>query len=994
MPNAYFGPVKTAVIRIGALFWVLFLFRACIPHPVESKLQEKTCFGWTPPAMGPEDFVQYVDPFIGTGGHGHTFPGATAPFGMVQLSPDTRNDGSWDGCSGYHYSDTVLFGFSHTHLSGTGCSDYGDFLLMPYSENACPEAEQKGYATKTKFTHDKEKAGAGYYSVDLPQALAELTASPRVGFHRYTFHADDPALELNLEHRDEVLDSRIEIVNDSTIRGYRFSKAWANDQRLYFYAKFSAPFKARIINDGKTAEGKTAQSKKLRVLLSFAEKNIRVKFALSPVDEYGAERNMNSEIPGWDFDAVRELVRRDWNAELSKIAVKSESKPQLRTFYTALYHCFIAPNVYSDADGRYRGRDMQVHHDTLSPQYTVFSLWDTYRALHPLFTIIQQKRTNEFVRTFIRQWEEGGRLPVWELSACETECMIGYHAVPVIADAYIKGLKDYDTLKAFRAMTSSAMMDHFGLKLYKKYGYIPAEGEAESVSKTLEYAYDDWCIAQLAKQQGNKAEYDRYIRRAQSWENVFDPKTGFMRPRLNNAFVEPFAPEEVNFHFTEANAWQYSLAVPQDIGGLMERMGGKEKFRDHLRRLFTVSSKTSGREQADITGLIGQYAQGNEPSHHMAYLSSYCDDPGHTQEMVHRIMTTLYQDTPDGLSGNEDCGQMSAWFVMSAMGFYPVTPGTPQYVLGTPLFDEIRIRLENGKEFVIGSDRTAGSFLVDALQLNGAEYNENFLDHRDIVNGGRLHFTLREQSPRSRLPMRLVPAIPAEDRIVPVPRVLNSTRTFDRELRVDFYAGDQTEIYVSPNGAAPSVYRNDLKIDRSTTVKAWAKRGGKTSDTAVFIFYKAPKDRSIKLNTQYAAQYAAGGDRALIDFIRGPENYRTGSWQGYQEVDLDVVIDLKSEQQLRSISAGFLQDENSWIFFPVQVEFFVSTDGENFESAGKLLTDVSPLAKGTLLKNYKLTAIRKARYVRVVGKNPGKCPAGHKAAGEKSWIFADEIVIE
>ncbi|TND08297.1 MAG: alpha-1,2-mannosidase [Bacteroidetes bacterium] len=955
----------------------------------------RSVFPWNPPAMGAADYTQFVDPFIGTGGHGHTFPGATAPFGMVQLSPDTRNDGSWDGCSGYHYSDSILFGFSHTHLSGTGCSDYGDILLMPYSRKACPKAAAEAYVTKTKFQHSDEQASPGYYTVKLPQAKAELTCSPRVGFHRYTFSADDPAIEFNLEHRDEVLDSEIEIVDDSTIRGYRFSKAWATNQRLFYYARFSVPFRAHIYEAGREVKaGGLVKGKHLRAALKFDSKNVLVKVAVSPVSMFSAENNMKAEIPGWNFDGIRDKVKRDWNNELSRIEVKGGTKEQQRTFYTALYHCFIAPNVYSDVNGGYRGRDSLDHIDTSSAQHTVFSLWDTYRGLHPLFTIVQQKRTNDFIRTFIRQWEQGGRLPVWELSACETECMIGYHAVPVIADAYIKGIKDYDTIKAYQAMAGSAMRDHFGLKSYKSCGYIPAEGEAESVSKTLEYAYDDWCIAQVAKKLKLKEEYAKYIKRAQAWENLFDPQSGFMRARLNNAFVEPFAPEEVNFHFTEANAWQYSLAVPHDIGGLTERMGGKEKFKEHLDKLFSASSKTSGREQADITGLIGQYAHGNEPSHHMAYLYNYCDAPVSTQYKVNEILTTLYKDTPDGLCGNEDCGQMSAWFVLSAMGFYPVTPGTEQYAFGTPLFTEVKINLENGKQFIITSDREEDRFLIEDVKLNGKTYNENFINHSELMKGGTLHFDLGEKTERGNLPMSAVPAVPGEDRILPVPRVLNSARTFEEEMYVEFYFLNPGGISYSVNDGPAEQYRSAFRIERTSKIKAWARGRYETSDTAVFIFYRSPKNRNIKLNTGFAPQYAAGGEKALIDFIRGPENFRTGSWQGYQEVNLDAVIDLSSEQEIRSVKTGFLQDENSWIFMPVEVEYFISSDGKAFKSIGKVKNDIPATKTGTLLKDFTLKTNVKARYVKVIARNNGKCPPGHKAAGEKAWIFADEILIE
>lgn len=976
------------------------------------------------------DFAKYVDPMIGTAGHGHTFPGATAPFGMVQLSPDTRIDGSWDGCSGYHYDDDTIYGFSHTHLSGTGCSDYGDILFMPGRET------DKDFLKNSSsgFSHANEKASAGYYSVVLDnfKTKAELTASPRVGVHRYTFENDGHnAILVDLVHRDEVLDSHIEIVNDRTIKGYRFSKAWANDQRVYFYAEFSRPFEKSVVYDkNKAVNADSLTSKSIKAVFSFGEDGetihqVIVKVALSAVSCENAKMNMETEVPDFDFDAVLKKVLQQWNSELGKIEVKSGDETKKKIFYTALYHCFIAPNLYCDVNGDYRGRDNKIHTDTIHPQYTVFSLWDTYRALHPLFTIIQPKRDQDFINTFVKQAQQGDRLPVWELSANETDCMIGYHSVPVIVDAWMKGLTDFDTATAYEAMVSDAMQDDRGLEAYKKFGFIPAEGESESVSKTLEYAYDDWCIALAAKRMKREDDYEYFMRRSQSWRNLYDPETGFFRPRLNNSFVEPFDPAEVNFHLTEANAWQYSLAVQQDIPGLIKAHGGDAKFIQHLDSLFSVSSATSGREQADISGLIGQYAQGNEPSHHMAYLYDYTSQPWKTQELVSKICNEMYTDKPDGLCGNEDCGQMSAWYVMSMMGIYQVTPGTKNFCLGSPQFDEVILHLENGKQFVIVA-QNAGKSKPYIESWHGVEdaagIYANF-NYDEIMKGGGANFEMTgfpiinygiPEFPEN--DSVIIPAVPivwiaaASDKIHT--DILPTDRTFSKQISLvlrynnlghykqeKYYPGKKFEyaqkIFVSVNGS-PFYDNSDGYLDlyETSTVRTFSKdEWGHCSDTIEFRYTKVEGERHIKLNSAYASQYSAGGDYALIDGIRGADNFRTGDWQGYEGKDMDVVIDLGSVKEVNHIAAGFLQDQDAWIFFPSEVVFYSSVDGKNFTEIETAKNTYKQDSQTVLLNDLYTSKKTKARYIKVLAKNPGPCPQWHPGRGNPSWIFSDEIII-
>jgi predicted alpha-1,2-mannosidase len=623
-----------------------------------------------------QNFAKHVNPFIGTDGHGHTYPGATVPFGMVQLSPDTRIDGSWDGCSGYHYSDNVIYGFSHTHLNGTGVSDYGDILLMPTMNE--PSFDNKIYSST--FSHQNEKATAGFYSVKLDKHNIDvrLTTSTRVGFHEYTFNQNGLAnIILDLNHRDKLLEGEVQIIDQKRILIKRISEAWATNQHIFALIEFNQPLK---ISKVKTNGEKGSKFTGTELALSFSKQvkkgeKILVKVALSMTGFEGAELN-STEINHWNFEKVKQEAEQLWNKELSKIEVTSNDKDKLAVFYTALYHTMVQPNIAQDIDGKYRGRDNKIHVAEGFDYYTVFSLWDTFRAAHPLYTLIDKKRTADFINTFLKQYEQGGRLPVWELSSNETDCMIGYHSVSVMADAMVKGIKGFDYEKAFEAAKHSAMLDRLGLEAYKRQGFISIDDDHESVSKTLEYAYDDWCIAQMADLLGKKEDYKYFMKRSQNWKNIFDWETGFMRPKKNGGWDKPFDPREINNNFTEGNSWQYSFFVPQDIPGMIEAYGGKEKFEAKLDEMFNSESKTTGREQVDVTGLIGQYAHGNEPSHHMAYLYNYVGKPEKTKEKVHYILEKFYTNTPDGLIGNEDCGQMSAWYVLSSLGFYAVTPGS------------------------------------------------------------------------------------------------------------------------------------------------------------------------------------------------------------------------------------------------------------------------------------------------------------------------------
>ena len=770
---------------------------------------------------------QYVNPFVGTDEHGHTYPGAIVPFGAVQLSPDTRLDG-WDGCSGYHFSDNRIYGFSHTHLSGTGCSDYGDILVTPFIGE--PSVINEKYALK--FSHDNEFAEPGYYSVKLDNGVnAEMTAATYVGVHRYTFSkVGKHGIIVDLQHRDKTLECSMTLKANDLV-GFRRSEAWNPDQYCAFSLKTSvAPMEVVYYKDDKPVNVKEVKGTNCKAVLYFPEtaKEVVVKVAISAVDVEGAINNQ-TEVRDFDFDKVHKNATELWNRELGKIIVKSKNEEYMKTFYTALYHCFTSPYLYSDLDGRYRGEDKKIHKtDERHKMYTVFSLWDTYRALHPLLNIIDQKRTGDFLYTFLNQYRQSGYLPMWELSAYETWCMIGYHAIPVVFDAYVKGIHDYDAQEMLKAMITTANLDKLGRPEYAKYGYVPGDMENESVSKTLEYAYDDWCIAMFAKALGDSKVYKEYIRRAQSYKNLIDSK-GFMHGRVNGGFVSPFKPSEVNNFYTEANGWQYTTYVPHDFNTYADLIGGSKPMEMLLDKLFNSSSEMSGRAQADITGVIGQYAHGNEPSHHAAYLFNFVNRPDRTQEIVKKILTELYTSKPNGLCGNEDCGQMSAWYVFSSLGFYPVCPGSNQYIIGYPLFDKVEIHLENGKVLTITKD--SDKPYIQSATLNDKPINRSYLTYDEIANGGTLAFTMGD-TPSTTWGKgsgnQPVAKIQSSENIVPVPvfstdKIALETRT-RISLGIPSMMKDESHKKIDENKR-----KEDLK-SKSSEIQKDAKEMQKDSD--------------------------------------------------------------------------------------------------------------------------------------------------------------------
>lgn len=703
--------------------------------------------------------VKYVDPLIGSSAHGHVFVGASAPFGAVQLGPTNFYKG-WDWCSGYHYSDSVLIGFSHTHLSGTGGSDLGDILVMPYTgpiktqpgEQGNP---QSGYASK--YSHQREKVAPSYYSVILDDygIKAELTASERVGFHQYYFPEGKEAhviIDLKEGISDQTTDTYIKQIDDYTLVGYRFSKGWAADQRVYFAVKSSQPVVLSVFKDNTISMDREAQGKEVKGILSFRSRVslLKLKVGISPVSSTNALANIKAEIPEWNFQTVVHETNEKWNRQLGKIRISTTSKSEKRIFYTAIYHTMIDPSLFNDHNGDYRGTDKKIYAKAPFTNYSTLSLWDTYRTYHPFMTIFQKERVNDFINTMLAIYKQQGKLPIWHLQGNETNTMVGYSAIPVIVDAYLKGFRGFDANVAFEAMKASSNRDDRGVKYLKELGFIPSDKENEAVAKALEYCISDWCIAQMAKRMGKVEDYKVYSARAEYYKKYFDKQTNFMRGRMSDySFRTPFDP----FHsvhrqndYTEGNAWQYTWLVPHDPKGLIALFGNEEAFVSKLDSLFMIKGDLGEQASPDISGLIGMYAQGNEPDHHVPYLYSFAGYPWKTAEKVHRICKELFTDKPDGICGNEDCGQMSAWYIMSTIGFYPVNPANGLFVFGSPAFEKVVLDVGGRRKFTIRAiNHTVDNIYIQSARLNGKPYLYSYIKYQDIMKGGELELVMGNQ---------------------------------------------------------------------------------------------------------------------------------------------------------------------------------------------------------------------------------------------------------
>ena len=720
-------------------FWFalpLCMGLACTPAP-----QEKV----------EEDLIGYTNPMIGTDFTGNTYPGAQVPFGMVQLSPDNGLPG-WDRISGYYYPDSTIAGFSHTHLSGTGAGDLYDISFMPVTNPYKTGAEPLGIYSS--FSHNDESASAGYYRVLLKDynINVELTATERCGIQRYTFPEAESSIFLNLKKAmnwDFTADSHIEIVDSCTIRGYRHSWGWSPKQYIYFQTRFSRPFDAfQLDTTAITTKDKGRIGTAAIARFDFKTKQneeILVTTALSGTSMEAAARNLEAEAPKDDFDFYMKQAQENWTKELAKIEVTSDNADKKTIFYTAMYHAMLAPTIYSDVDGSYFGPDGQVHQAEGWTNYSTFSLWDTYRASHPLFTYLQPERVSDMIQCFLHFYEQNGALPLWNLYGWETDMMIGYHAVPVIVDAYLKGIGDFDPVKALEACVTTANRDDYrSIGFYKEKGYVASDHENWSMSKTMEYAYDDYCIARMAEAMGEKEIADEFYRRSQNYRNVFNPETSFMQPRDSKGnFIPNYDPEAYIEDICESNGWQYYWSVAHDINGLIELTGGEARFAERLDSMFTYETADKSKLPIFSTGMIGQYAHGNEPGHHVIYLYNRVKQPWKTQQYAAQVMHTLYKNTPDGICGNEDCGQMSSWYVFSAMGFYPVDPISGQYEIGSPIFPEVKMYLANGKTFVVRAENVSDeNIYIQSVTVNGQPYNKSYITHEMIMQGDTIHFVM------------------------------------------------------------------------------------------------------------------------------------------------------------------------------------------------------------------------------------------------------------
>ena len=916
-----------------------------------------------------ESLTSLVNPFVGTDGHGHTYPGAIVPFGMIQPGPDTRLEG-WDGCSGYHYSDDTIYGFSQTHLSGTGVEDFCDVLIMPVDASfATPESHLDKTQYRSHFSHKNEKAEPGYYSVHLDKnnVDVEISCDQRKAVYRFNYATNDGnGFVIDLQHRDKLLNGHISL-DGEMITGNRESASWSPDQKLYFAIKSEQPIKSLdIINDSTQA------------VVRFADGTNKATLwvAISAVDVDGAKKNNAGPWP--TFEQMRNNADSVWNEALSHIKVKGGTKEERKCFYTALYHCMTAPYLFSDIDGRYRGQDDIIHQTEGKHEvYTVFSLWDTYRALHPLLTLIDRKRTEDFIYTMLKHYEQGGETTMWELAGHETHCMIGYHAAPVILEALMAGYLDQWPEswknKRLEGMMVTSNLKKFGRAEYAMQGYLSSEIDNESVSKTLEYAYDDWCIAQYAEQIGTVEQeatylnhiYDNYMKRAQSWKNIMDTD-GFMHPRRNGGFMTPFNPTEINNNYTEGNSWQYSTYVPHDVYGWIERIGGKDAAERFLDSLFYGSSSLSGRDQADVTGLIGQYAHGNEPSHHAAYLYTYVGKPEKTQKLVNQVLSTLYNSKPEGLCGNEDCGQMSAWYVMSSIGLYPVCPGSGEYVTVEPLFKEVSLKLADGS----------------TLNINPKAWRAGM-----FWRGGKFYDT----------------SVSTTDKhycTTTIPYFTDWRQRFDSIRQVEIATYDDAKIYYTLDGSIPdtnsTLYNSPITIDHDAVITAIAYTpltGYSKAVSQNLTYFNA--DKRLTYITKPDPQYYENGEEGLVDHLFGKINYRIGGWQGWQG-DMEVVVDLLASRSLRSVGISCLEDTRSWIFYPTGIEVSTSEDGKDYRPFANVSTNYIPIASAagtTGTRIFYAKGNTHARYVKLKVKNFGKMPNWHVSAGEQAWLFVDEILI-
>ena len=952
--------------------------------------------------------IQDINPFIGTGGHGHTHPSAQAPFGMIQLGPNTRYDG-WDGCGGYHYTDSAMYGFTCTHLSGTGVSDYGDLLMLPYSS---PTKE----GDYIKFFKEDEHAQAGYYACILNDSTRiEATAGDRIGKLRLHFpRKSSPGIMVDLNFRDRVLKQDFSALGNGKFEGHRISEGWAREQHFYFGFNISPiPDSVWQLTPGV-----------YWLALPEGTFDAEVSISMSGTSEEGAWKNYHGESAERDFEKVFAETQGKWAKELAKSTVKSASADDRAILATALYHAYAVPNLWSDVDGAYRGADGKIYTDTEHAHYTVYSLWDTYRTAHPLYTITQPERTQEFIYGMLDMYKQRGRLPIWELAGNETDCMIGYHSVSVLADAIAKGYHT-DTVLTLEAMRATAEMNVFGLGAYQESGFLSIEDESESVSKTLEYAYDDACIAWTAERLGNLGMMNSYNQRASAYRSVIDPESGFVRPRTNGDFLSPYAPQEVNNHFTEANAYQYSFSPVHDIEGWMEVLTNFRAARENwnslprkkqtmvvksrhdvledlLDELFTAPSETTGREQADITGLIGQYAHGNEPSHHIAYLYNATNNPGKTSYWVNEVLNSQYQNTPDGLSGNEDCGQMSAWYVMASMGLYPLVPGQPHYQLSTPKWDAIHLELASGKSLDIAAKGTGPYLSSYNLGVEVMMHKQKrYVSHQKLLEGGTWDVERGTDEGLWNTTERYKTSL---NNPTPPATIIRVNRIFSGETPVEIIPTGSYDLWRYDRYENVKWKKDRKGRERIGTaydngfVTAVPPQYGYGNHIAKAVFTQRDDNYSARwIQGTPTSQYTAGGAGAAVDGIRGDTDWRKGHWIGIQGEDAVLEISLEKPKAMRSISVGILKDIRAWIALPKALEISIWYEGSTAWKTIDVLPVENPLGEEEATRKEVIFAHdsqRTVKRVRVKFTNAGKLQDWHPGAGYPSYFFVDEVWLD
>jgi predicted alpha-1,2-mannosidase len=978
----------------------------------------------------PEPF-DYVDPMIGTGGHGHTFPGATLPFGMVQLSP-SNDFKSWDWCSGYHYSDSIIKGFAHTHVSGAGLAGLGDILLMPsFGEVQIKPGTEKnpeeGY--RSRFSHKTEKAFPGYYSVFLDdyKVNVELTCTERVGFHKYTFESEGTGnVIIDPTHHiiENVRETQVEFLSDTMLRGYKTSYGEAGNRTVYFVACFSKPFVSYGVatNDKTEESSKKATSPNSKAYVSFhvtKGEAIRVKVALSFTSYEGAMANFEKEARNRNFESVCADAQKIWKEKLNRISLEGGSDDQKKTFYSALYHSFMSPNLISDVDGNYTVEGKKYHANF--SQYSNFSSWDTYRALHPLLTLVEQKKTADFVNSLIsRHTVSKVELPGWELLGHDNNCMIGYGTVSVIADAALKniaGINMLDALNAAKAAANNTQKhspnyDVSGMEDYIPTGFVPAEINC-SVSKTTEYNYYDWCIGLMAQRLNNSADAAYYFNRSLGYRNLFNAENNYLYPRLSSGDwrkMDLTGWNDLLGSYISGNIWGYTTYVPHDVDGLINLIGGKDKFNTWLDKIFADTTTLKGQAHVDISGFIGKYGHGDEPSHHLPYLYAYSGQPWKTQKLVKQVLTDFYHPLPDGLINNEDLGQMSAWYIFSSLGFYPVCPGDLKYIIGSPLFSAATLNLENGKSFSVKANGvSARNIYIQSAKLNGKPYDKAFITHDEIMAGGELMLEMGDTPNTSwgtqpaNLPVSKtsVSAL-AQETLVLMPFEDKNTVVFDGQRQIDLKCNTQNAlIRYTLDGREPdeksTLFTKTISISKTTLLKARAFAGSKASKLFVRQYYKGT-DRKVSPFTfalsSKVDQFGKQNGEMLFDGLTGTSFFNDGKYTGVRGNNLELIIDLGTKKQISEVSLGYLISSHNWIFPPKYITVLGSDDNQNFKLLGQFVPAemTAPEAFAYVERSVIKLSSANCRYLKLVAETLPTIPTWHRGTGNLPFMLFDEII--